>query len=52
MWAWIINTVLMFCMFFEHWLTSEKGALSVSLLSVFDVNMLMEFKLEYVKVKI
>jgi len=38
-------------MFFEHWLTSEKGIMSVSLLSVFDVNMLMEYKLEYMKVK-
>jgi len=35
-------------MFFEHWLTSEKGAMSVSLLSVFDVNVLMEYKLEFV----
>jgi len=38
-------------MFFEHWLTSEKGIMSVPLLSVFDVNMLMEYKLEYMKVK-
>jgi uncharacterized membrane protein len=41
----------MFCLFFEHWLTNEKGIMSMSLLSVFDVNMLMEYKLEYVKVK-
>jgi len=36
----------------QNWLTSEYGAMSVSFLSEFDLNVYMEYKLESAKIKI